>query len=257
MKNTKKTQNVRLLKETEFRNDIKNKREQFMLEKAREMLNRIGFQALNLPELAKLTGYSKPTIYKYFPSKEDLMVALAVESSEKHITYLEKAITFDGRPREKIHGIYNLNTGPLKGATYDFLLTQTNNIRSLATPERQKMLDHFEEKRIEIIAGIVRGALDNGDLILPKGISEYEMVFTMMATSLGGYLLQASDSPVTRKWFEKINFSHKAFGRTVLDGIAWHPLSNEWDYTKTIERFYSEVFPEILNHEDEGIKTTA
>ena len=257
MRNTEKMKNVRLLKEAEIRNDIKSKREQFMLERARELSNKDGFQALNLPELAKLSGYSKPTIYKYFPNKEDLMVALATESAAKQIDYFERAITFNGRPREIIHGIYSLNTGPLKDATYDFLLIHTNNIRSQATPERQKMLDHFEERRIEIIAGIVREALKNGDLMPPKRITEYELVFTMMATSLGGYLLQASDSPVTRKWFEKINFTHKAFGRTVLDGIGWHPLSSEWDYSKTIKRFYSEVFPELLSDEEQGLKDLA
>ena len=253
MRTVEKAKKIKLLRENEIRDDVKKNRELFMLEKAREMLNLLGFQALNLPELAKFSGYSKPTIYKYFPNKEDLMVALAAESSQKQISYFERVVTFDGRPREKIHGIYSLNTGPLKEASHDFLLIHTNNIRSQATPERQKKLDHYEERRIEIIAGIMREALENGDLKLPKRITEYELVFTMMATGLGGYLLQESDSPVTRKWFEKINFTHKAFGRTVLDGIGWHPLTGEWDYTKTIKRFYNEIFPELLSDEKEGL----
>jgi AcrR family transcriptional regulator len=216
-----------------------------MLEKARELINKSGYHALNLPELAKFSGYSKPTIYKYFPNKEDLMVALAVESAGRQIAHFERAITFNGRPREKIHGIYSLNTGPLREASHDFLLIHTNNIRSRATQERQNLLDRYEEQRIEIIAGIMREAIESGDLKLPKRITEYELVFTMMATSMGGYLLQESDSPVTRQWFEKINFTHKTFGQTVLDGINWHPLTGEWDYFKTIKRFYHEVFPEL------------
>lgn len=107
MGNTDKVKDVRLLKETGFRDDVRRKREQYMLEKAREILNGHGFQGLNLPELARQSGYSKPTIYKYFPSKEDLMVALATESSERQIAHFERADTFDGRPREKIHGIYS------------------------------------------------------------------------------------------------------------------------------------------------------
>lgn len=257
MNTLEKAKKIKLLRENEIRDDVRKVRERFMLEKAREMLNQVGFQALNLPELAKYSGYSKPTIYKYFPGKEDLMVALAVESSEKQIVCFERAIAFNGRPREKIHGIYSLNTGPLQDAIRDSLLIYTDNIRSKATIERQKMLDFYEERRIEIIAGIVREAMENGDLKLPERITEYELVFTMMATSLGGYLLRESDSPVTNKWFEKIHFTHGTFGRTVLDGIGWRPLSGEWEYSKTVKRFYREIFPEYLNYGIEDIKTTA
>jgi len=257
MNNLEKAKKIKLLRENEIRDDVKKVRESFMLEKAREMLNTFGFQALNLTDLVKYSGYSKPTIYKYFPGKEDLMVALAVESYEKQIACLERAITFSGRPREKIHGIYSLNTGPLQEAVHDALLIHTDKIRSKATIERQKMLDFYEERRIEIIAGIVREAMEKGDLELPERITAYELVFTMMATSLGGYLLQESDSPVTGKWFEKINFTHGTFGRTVLDGIGWRPLSGEWDYPKTVKRFYREIFPEYLNYDSEEKKTTA
>lgn len=134
-------------------------------------------------------------------------------------------------------------------------MIHTNRIRSQATPARQRMLDYYDERRIDIIAGIMRGALENGDLELPKPITEYELVFTMMATGLGGYLLQKSDSPVTRQWFEKTNFTHETFGRTVLDGIGWHPVTGEWDYSRTIKRFYKEVFPELASGESSEIKS--
>jgi hypothetical protein len=245
-----KTKKIRLLKEHEFRDDLRKNRERFMLEKAREMLNRWGFQALNLPELAKLSGYSKPTIYKYFPGKEDLMVALATESTEKQVRCLERAIAFEGRPREIIHGIHSLNAGILHESIRDALLIHTDRIRSQATAERQTLLDSLEERRIEIIAGIVRNSVENGDLVLPDRVNEYELVFTLMGTNFGGLVMQESDSPVMGKWFRKINFSHGMFGRIVLDGMGWRPLSAEWNYSETIRRFYAEVFPELMDHEN-------
>lgn len=253
MSHVNATKKIRLLKENAFRDDVRKNRERFMLEKAREILNRAGFQALNLPELANLSGYSKPTIYKYFPKKEDLMVALATESTEKQIHYLERAVIFNGRPREIIHGIHSLNTGILHESIRDALLIRTNRIRSQATPERQKILDGLEERRIELIAGIVRKAVGSGDLKLPDGVDEYELMFTLMATNFGGLVMQYSDSPVTAKWFKKIQFSHGMFGRIVLDGMGWRPLSAEWSYSKSIQRFYSEVFPELINHENKII----
>ena len=237
--------NIRVIKENEFRDEVRKNRERFMLEKAREILNAGGFQSLNLPELAKLTGYSKPTIYKYFPNKEELMVAIATESIEKQVACLERAITFEGRPREKIHGIHSLHTGVLYESLRDALLIHTDKVRSKATPERRKLLDGYEERRIEILAGIIREAVNIGDLKLPDRVSEYELQFTLMATNFGGMVMQESDSPVMGKWFAKIRFSHGMFGRIVLDGMGWRPLSAEWHYSETIRRFYQEVFPEF------------
>ena len=245
MPNADKMKNIRLLKENEFRNDVMKNREEFMLEKAREILNKKGVQALNLPDLAKLSGYSKPTIYKYFPTKEDLMLALANQSTGKQIAYLERAITFEGRPREVLHGIQSLNSGVLFESVRDAVLLHTNRIRSFATPERQKLLDTYEERRIEIIAQIIRDAVAIGDLELPHRTNEYELQITIMSTQLGGLVLQESDSPVMGKWLKKINFSHGMFGRIILDGMGWHPLSSEMRYSETVKRFYQEVFPEL------------
>ena len=254
MSTVEKAKKIKLLRENEIRGDVKRNRESFMVEKAREMLNQVGFQALNLPELAKFSGYSKPTIYKYFPNKEDLMVALATESAAKQIDYFERAVTFNGRPREKIHGIHSLNTGILLETSRDFLLIHTDKIRSMATAARQKMLDYYEERRIEIIAEIVREAIGKQDLKLPVGVNEYQLMFTLMSASLGGCVILESDSPVTAKWFEKLHFTHGDFGRIVLDGMGWQPLSSEWNYSKTIKRFYREVFPELLSDEKEVLK---
>ncbi len=251
MKNVVKAKKIKLLREYEIRDDVRKNRENFMLEKAREILNKEGFQALNLPKLAKISGYSKPTVYKYFPNKEDLMVALAVESTSERVAYYERAITFEGRPREKIYGIHSMNTGILGEAIQDYLVIHIDNrFRTKATLEHQRQLVNNEERIIEIISGVIREAVENGDLKFPEGVDEYQLLFTLMSTDFGGYVMKASDSPVMQKWFKKIKFMHGTFGRIVLDGMGWRPLSGEWDYNETIRRFYREVFPELSTDKD-------
>jgi AcrR family transcriptional regulator len=246
------------LREAEIRDDVRKKRAEFMLEKAREMLYNDGFQALNLPLLAQVSGYSKPTVYNYFPNKDDLVVALAVESTSVRVAYYERAITFDGRPREKIYGIHSLNIGILQEDIQTSLVIHIDkNIRTRATAAHQRQLVQNEERIIEIISGIIREAAENGDLSLPEVVNEYQLLFTLMSTDLGGYIMKGSESPVVGKWFKKINFMHGIFGRIVMDGIGWRPLSSEWDYVKTIKRFYREVFPELLSDEKEGLKGIA
>ncbi|MBU4002410.1 MAG: hypothetical protein KKB94_08845 [Proteobacteria bacterium] len=178
------------------------------------------------------------------------MLALANQSTGKQIAYLERAITFEGRPREIVHGIQSLNSGVLFESVRDAVLLHTNRIRSFATTERREMLDTYEERRIEIIAQIIRDAVAIGDLELPHRTNEYELQITIMSTQFGGLVLQESDSPVMGKWLKKINFSHGMFGRIILDGMGWHPLSSEMRYSETVKRFYQEVFPELAIDEN-------
>ena len=111
------------------------------------------------------------------------------------------------------------------------------------------------EKRIEIIAQIIRDSVAIGDLELPHRTNEYELQITIMSTQLGGLVLQELDSPVMEKWLKKINFSHGMFGRIILDGMGWRPLSSEWRYSETVKRFYQEVFPELaLDEKGNSIK---
>jgi hypothetical protein len=167
------------------------------------------------------------------------------------VAYYERAITFKGKPREKIYGIHSLNTGFLREAIQDFLVIHIDNhFRTKATLGHQRQLVKNEERVIEIISGVIREAVEKGDLRFPEAVDEYLLLFTLMSTDFGGYVMKASDSPVIQTWFKKIKFMHGIFGEIVMDGIGWRPLSGEWDYNETIRRFYSEVFPELSPDKD-------
>ena len=243
--NMEKAKKYRLAKENEIRNEVKKNREKFMLEKAKEMTRNEGIQALNLPQLAKISGYSKPTIYKYFPKKEDLMVALAIESTTERISYYERALRFEGRAREKIMALHSLNFGILNDDFHDWLSILIDKVHTKATHQRQEKLNQNNERILEIHAEIVRQAISDKDLVLAEGMDEYKLVFTLTATTIGGYVMTESDSPIINKWFKRIKFMHGTFGQIVLDGMGWRPLSSDWDYTETLKRLYKDVFPEL------------
>ena len=61
-----------------------------------------GFAGLNLDELARLTDYSKGTVYGHFGCKEDLVTALAIESLEQRLSLFDRAQRFEGLPRERM-----------------------------------------------------------------------------------------------------------------------------------------------------------
>jgi len=244
------------VRELLIQNEVKQKRETFMLEQARKIAAAEGLHALTLPRLAEETGYSKPTVYKYFPSREDLIVAIAAQSSAIRASYYERAVTFQAKPREKLYGINALNFGFLHDYFREMLDLHINRLSHQAGTRRQKELFENENRVVEIVAGVVREAIENDDLKLPKGTDEYQILFTLSSTTFGGYVMRESDSPVMKKWFDRIRFKDGVFGEIVLDGLGWKPLSTEWDYSKTKKRFFREVFPELLDHSDVKRKAT-
>ena len=72
------------------------------------MLIEQGYAGLSMDRLAEATEYSKGTIYQHFSTKEDLITALAVESSEQRLALMAKARTFRGRPRERMLALGSL-----------------------------------------------------------------------------------------------------------------------------------------------------
>jgi AcrR family transcriptional regulator len=232
-------------REKEIRGESRKNREAIMLDYAREISNKKGFNGLSLPQLAEISGFSKPTIYKYFPNKEDLMAALVVESSSVSIEHYQKVLTFAGRPREKIYAIHSLNYGFLNWHFRDWLYIFTEKIQKKAAASRQQELDQNNKLIFDIHASIIREAIEAGDLKLPEKVDEYQFFFSLISTTIGGCVLKESESEVIQEWFEKIKFMHGTFGRIVLDGIGWRPLTSEWDYDKSLKRFYREIFPEL------------
>jgi AcrR family transcriptional regulator len=231
-------------REKEIRSESRKNREKIILDYARESSNKEGFHGLNLPLLAEISGFSKPTIYKYFPTTEDLMAALVVESSSVCIEHYQKALLFKGRPREKLYAIHSLNFGILNRHFRDWLYILAEKIQKKATISRQNELNKNIELAFDIHASIIREAIETGDLKLPEKVDEYQFFFSLMAATIGGCILKESESKVVQDWFEKIKFMHGTFGIIVLDGIGWRPLTSEWDYPNSLKRFYREMLPE-------------
>lgn len=232
-------------REREIRSESRKNRENIILQYAREISNKEGFNGLSLPLLAETSGFSKPTIYKYFPNREDLMTALVVESASKCISCYERVLAFKGRPREKIYALHSLNFGILNQDFRDWLYILVERVQKKAIPFRQKLLNARNEQMLEIHAAIIREAIALGDLKLPEATDEYQFMFTLVASTIGGCVLKESESAVIQNWFKKIKFMHGTFGKIVLDGIGWKPMAGEWDYAKSLKRFYREMFPEI------------
>jgi AcrR family transcriptional regulator len=63
-----------------------------ILEAARKLVLRTGARKLSLSDVATLAGVSRPTIYRYFVSKEDLIDALGTHERRRFDVTMERAM---------------------------------------------------------------------------------------------------------------------------------------------------------------------
>jgi len=74
-----------------------------LLDSAREIATREGTEAINIRRLASQAGIASGTVYNYFQSKEDVLLALTEEYWRKAMAEMRQAIhadTFTGQVRE-------------------------------------------------------------------------------------------------------------------------------------------------------------
>jgi AcrR family transcriptional regulator len=64
-----------------------------ILDATRRLLVTVGARKLSLSDVATLAGVSRPTIYRYFASKEDLIDALGAQERRRFDAAMERAMT--------------------------------------------------------------------------------------------------------------------------------------------------------------------
>jgi AcrR family transcriptional regulator len=216
-----------------------------ILDAAREHLLRDGYHGLSMEALAASIHYSRATVYQHYRSKEDVLVALAAQTGEKRVDLFERASAFRGRPRERMAAIGEaVAQFALAYPSYfkSEHIIHTSSVREKCSPENQTRLTTCEARCPQIAAGIVRDAISQGDLVLPKGVSPEHLVFGLWSMYFGGLFLMSSDIDLQKKGgvTEPMNALRRA-AEALLDGYGWKPLSTKWDYDATRKRIAQEV----------------
>src|SRR5262245_38296319 len=195
--------------------------------------------------LAEAIHFSRAVVYQHYKSKEDVLVALAAQTGAKRVELFERASAFRGRPRERLVAIgeavaHFATAYPSHFKTEHII--HTSSVRSKCSEENQMRLATCEAKCPQIAQGIVRDAISQGDLVLPKEMTVENLVFSLWAMYFGGLFLMSADIDIERRGgvTEPMQALRRAAG-ALMDGYAWKPLSSEWDYDATRRRVAQEV----------------
>lgn len=73
-----------------------------LIEAARRLLVADGYEALNFHALAEQTGLARPSVYSYFESKDDIVVAVCEASLPAFLTRIDEAMARARSPRAKL-----------------------------------------------------------------------------------------------------------------------------------------------------------
>lgn len=221
------------------------RREELILDTGRRLLMEVGYLGLTMDSIAKEIEYSKGTIYQHFSSKEEILLALALQCARIEGEFFQRAATFSGKSRERVVALAEAYEIFIRLYPHHFktaVLILNESIRAKGSSNLRRQLEACEQQIMGVVSGVVRDGLAQGDFASIPEIRPEEMVFGIWTGSFGAFVLMSSDTPLTALGIQDPMKALKFSMHALLDGFGWKPFSSEWDYLATSERVKKEIF---------------
>jgi AcrR family transcriptional regulator len=223
-------------------------RYQALLAFAQRLLIEGGLPGLTIERLAKLAGYSRPTVYDHFESKNAIVEALAWQNLEVTRDLIEKASNFEGTSREKAFGLVLAYEVLARFHPVEFHMTDFLSVPWVRTQLPEAIAKDFASM-VSRYTSTVREQFElaaaAGELTIAAGLSVGNVVFHSLSMSYGIYssilkerISFALSEPID-PWAEARISLHRYW-----DGIGWEREREGGGQVAVADRFMREVFPE-------------
>ncbi|WP_165219949.1 TetR/AcrR family transcriptional regulator [Aquisphaera insulae] len=221
-------------------------RELMLLDVARKILIEQGYAGLTMDRVAEATEYSKWTVYQHFATKEDLVAALLIQSTEHRLALFTRALTFQGRPRERLCALGvadELFTIKHPHSFRSEQIIKMADLENRASAARREAMERQDDCVMGWIRGVVDEAIAAGDLALPSPLTSGDLTFAMLAMVLGSHNLRVNHGRMLEGLLSATPLAIlRSSIHVLLDGYGWKPLQAEWDYPSTYLRIYEHAF---------------
>lgn len=222
-------------------------RDELCLEIARRVFLEEGYHSLSISRLAKATGFSRPTLYERFSSKEELIVELGLRCQGELVALLQKAGAFRGRSRERIVVIGEVIRHYWDRYADDMRISNfsaTDVVLEKVSDDLQRQHTAFDMQIFRLIEDIVEDAVREGDLVLRDDTPARALTLTLIS------LVNGVASALRGSVMDELNIRDPlsalmANVHVLFDGYGWRPLSSEWDYDGTAQRAAQEMIAEM------------
>ena len=222
-------------------------REGRILELARRSFVTSGYHGLSLDAMASELGVSRGTIYNHFKCKEDIILALLLETAEKRREMFQRVASYQDVPRARLAVIGVASELFVRLYPDHFRVEQivkADSIWDKTTEERRTLLKTCQIQCVGIVAGVVRDGVAQGHVSLPDGVTPEALVFGLWSMTEGAYSIIATSGAVAEMGMDEPFPVIRRNIHMMLDGIGWTPLSTERDYDSNMEKIIREVFAE-------------
>lgn len=221
-------------------------REATILKAARPLLLSDGYYALTMDRVAGISSLPKGTVYQHFGCKEDLILALAVQSVERRSEFLHRGATFRGNARERMAALgeaVGLFTR-LHPDDAQIIRMVGGSVREKASAHRVNAIVQSTRDCVGLVHEILLDAVAEGNLEIGGIVSTERIAFSLYALTEGAFMLM--DDGIPQTVFGMNNISHEFWlsYNVLMDGLGWKPLFAEWDWEETLAQVRRTVFPE-------------
>lgn len=223
-------------------------REKRILSVARSILLTEGYHGLSMDRLAVEMEYAKGTLYNHFPHKEEIVVALALESMELRRRLFEFASMIRANTRCRLAAI---------GGACDFFASECREhfameqmlrngaILEKSTEIRQGLVRQCEHRVMAIVAGVVRDAVASGDLDLPPVMTPEELVFGFWSLMFGSQILVATSPAMNEIGVEAPTRTIRYHAWTLMNAYNWKPFYSFEETQQQLEVVEKRLFSEV------------
>jgi AcrR family transcriptional regulator len=172
------------------RPDVSDERKSQILDAAEGVFTKKGFDEARMDDIASKTGLSKGTLYLYFKSKDDLIVAILDRIFRREFAQLENLKQDETSASETIWKLTNLVTKESAGVLR--LIPIIYNFLALAFRNKhvQRALKEYINRYLDVLAPIIQRGIDSGEF---RTVDAHDVAVAMGAIIEGTILLWVYD----------------------------------------------------------------
>ena len=167
-----------------------------ILDAARSLYTQLGLEGVSMDRIAQEAELAKGTIYLYFKSREEMMMALISDEMERLLQALENVAASDTTPQQQlvdaVHAFHELS----QSSHFFYRIMMQVNISHMVgrNHEPSVVAEQFalqNQRMFDVILGIVQRGVDRGDFHLDHP-APY-VVAQMMLSIKGAMVILTND----------------------------------------------------------------
>lgn len=142
---------------------------QKILDAAFELFYAQGYQGTTVDQVIAKSGISKPTVYSYFPTKQDLCIAYVEERHRQELASLKAAIERESTPRDRFLSVVHwlkdrLVASEYRGCGFFNMVSEIPDPRNPIILEAKKYIDVFRNTIRELVVDLKNSDAKHKDM---------------------------------------------------------------------------------------------